>query len=32
VCAEKPKILRVVPYFVLPVAGCAGQELQARGK
>jgi hypothetical protein len=32
VCVEKTKILRVVPCFVLPVAGCAGQELQARGK
>ena len=27
VCAEQPNILRVVPCFVLPVAGCSGQEL-----
>jgi len=27
VCAESPNIVRVVPCFVLPIAGCSGEEL-----
>jgi hypothetical protein len=32
VCAEQPNIPRVVPCFVLPVAGCSGQELEQEWK
>jgi hypothetical protein len=32
VCAGQPNIVRVVPCFVLPVAGCAGHELYSKSK
>jgi hypothetical protein len=28
VCHNNPKIKRVVPCFVLPIAGCSGEELR----